>query len=308
MIRTYAILAALVVATPCSAEDSSIFTDRDIAFPGGRTKALILSYEDGPDQDVRFVELLNRHGIVGTFHLNSGRLGLEAEWMTELIGDPGWYVSAEDLPAVYSGHEIGSHTVNHPHLTQLDLAEVVNEISRDVAMLEQLSGAPVESFAYPFGDFDDRVVDALGEAPISSARTVESTGTFELPHDFLRWHPTAQHAQALNLVDDFLSLNGDSPALFMIWGHSWEFDGESEGNNWRHAESLIEKLSGHDDIWYVTIGEFVRYIDAVKDVDQVGADWVNLSDVSVWIRAGDRLRQLAPVDQNSHRIHPALPD
>ena len=31
----------------------------DMLFPGGRTKALVLSYDDGPSQDVRFIDLLN---------------------------------------------------------------------------------------------------------------------------------------------------------------------------------------------------------------------------------------------------------
>ena len=41
-------------------------------FPGGKHKALTLSYDDGRTQDRRLVDIFNRNGIKGTFHLNSG--------------------------------------------------------------------------------------------------------------------------------------------------------------------------------------------------------------------------------------------
>lgn len=41
-------------------------------FPGGRTKSLTLSYDDGVQQDIRLVDILNKHGLKGTFNLNSG--------------------------------------------------------------------------------------------------------------------------------------------------------------------------------------------------------------------------------------------
>ena len=44
------------------------------AFPGGKRKALVLSYDDGRVEDRRLVEIFNRHGLRGTFHLNSGNL------------------------------------------------------------------------------------------------------------------------------------------------------------------------------------------------------------------------------------------
>ena len=41
-------------------------------FPEGRAKALTFSYDDGVEQDIRLVEILNKHGMKGTFNLNSG--------------------------------------------------------------------------------------------------------------------------------------------------------------------------------------------------------------------------------------------
>ena len=41
-------------------------------FPGGVRKALTLSYDDGVEQDIKFVGILDKHGLKCTFNLNSG--------------------------------------------------------------------------------------------------------------------------------------------------------------------------------------------------------------------------------------------
>ena len=43
-----------------------------ICFPGGKAKALTMSYDDGRKDDIRLVEIFNRHGIRGTFNINYG--------------------------------------------------------------------------------------------------------------------------------------------------------------------------------------------------------------------------------------------
>ena len=36
-------------------------------FPGGKAKALTLSYDDGVEQDLHLIELMKQHGVKGTF-------------------------------------------------------------------------------------------------------------------------------------------------------------------------------------------------------------------------------------------------
>lgn len=52
------------------------------------------------------------------------------------------------------GIEIGAHTVTHPDLTRLAPAHARTEILRSQSILQEALGAPVVSFAYPFGRFD----------------------------------------------------------------------------------------------------------------------------------------------------------
>ena len=77
-------------------------------FPGGKHKALTKSYDDGSTQDRRLIEIFNKYGIRGTFHLNSGLMDAE-------------HVQPEEIPELYKGHEVSCHTVTHPTIARCPL-------------------------------------------------------------------------------------------------------------------------------------------------------------------------------------------
>jgi peptidoglycan/xylan/chitin deacetylase (PgdA/CDA1 family) len=58
---------------------------------------------------------------------------------------------------------VGAHTHTHPRLPQLGLAELVREIADSKAICESLLDRQITAFAYPFGDYDDRVRTAVAE-------------------------------------------------------------------------------------------------------------------------------------------------
>ena len=49
------------------------------------------------------------------------------------------------------GMEIGGHTVNHPNLLLLDEQQAREEIVGGKCRLEEITGAPLTLFAFPFG-------------------------------------------------------------------------------------------------------------------------------------------------------------
>jgi peptidoglycan/xylan/chitin deacetylase (PgdA/CDA1 family) len=63
-----------------------------------------------------------------------------------------------------SGWEIGSHTQSHPHLTRLDQPHLSAELGGSQAVCEERLGRRCLSIAYPYGDVDDRVVEAAARA------------------------------------------------------------------------------------------------------------------------------------------------
>lgn len=63
-----------------------------------------------------------------------------------------------------AGVTIGSHTRNHPFLTNEPRHTIPAELRESRAALEKALGAPIHHFAYPNGDFDATVARAVGDA------------------------------------------------------------------------------------------------------------------------------------------------
>ncbi len=65
------------------------------------------------------------------------------------------------------GVTFGAHTATHPALTRVGPAQVVDELHRSKARLEEGLGAEIAALAYPFGFVDSlarNAADALGYA------------------------------------------------------------------------------------------------------------------------------------------------
>jgi peptidoglycan/xylan/chitin deacetylase (PgdA/CDA1 family) len=63
-----------------------------------------------------------------------------------------------------NGMEIAAHTRTHRDLSVLDHSEVTDEVLGSRRDLEEILGMPVTSFAYPFGRWNEMVVDTVRSA------------------------------------------------------------------------------------------------------------------------------------------------
>ncbi len=215
-------------------------------------KAFALSYDDGVYQDIRLVEILNQYGLKCTFNLNSGMMNPPYVWQADGVTIE--RMPPDMLTELYKGHEVASHTVNHLDLTQLSDGELFDEVTEDRHALEQLFGQEIRGFAYPYGHTDKRVKFLLNQCGISYARSVQSTHSFEPPQDMLEISPTCRHKEEeiFGLAEQFIRMRPDSPKIFLLWGHSYEFDMQQ---GWERFERFCEMMAGHDDIFYGTCGE-----------------------------------------------------
>ena len=235
-------------------------------FPGGLRKAVTLSYDDGVEQDVRLIEILDKYGIKCTFNLNSGC------WAPEGVVYPQGQIhrrmSKSQVAKVYANpnHEVAAHCLTHASLTELSPAEIAWEVLEDRRNLEEMFGGLIRGLAYPFGTFSDKVVDALKATGTAYARTVNSTNDCSIPGDWLRLHPTCHHnaPNLMELCDRFLADTVPfGSRLFYLWGHSYEFEAD---NNWQVIEDFCAKMGGHDDVWYATNIQIVDYVNACRSI------------------------------------------
>lgn len=225
----------------------------------GKNKALTFSFDDGNVDDIRLVEILNKYGLKGTFNLNSGKITNADCWRYCDVKNV-HHINFTEYPDLYQGHEIASHSYTHPDLTKLDRNTVFNEVKTDKLLLDFMYHQNTESFAYPFGAYNDEVYTVLSECNIKCARTVESTYNFELPGNFLKWHPTCHFTDAeINaLAKKFIQLK-DETAIFYIWGHSYELVTEDD---WGKFDRLCSKLAFNEDISYCTNIEIFNCLEA----------------------------------------------
>ncbi len=257
-----------------------------LLFPEGKCRAFTLSYDDGVVQDRRLVRLCEQYGVKCTFNLNSAVLGYKAQAKA-----PGKReidiskVDRDEARELYRSHEIGGHGLYHSDLTAPGTPYAMYEILEDKRQLEELRGDTLRMFAYPFGVYNEQVKELLKTAGYRGARTVKSTHSFALPEDPLAWDPTCHHndEKLFELAEQFLHTPAFRPALFYVWGHAYEFDGE---DNWQRIEELLQKVSGNDTVWYAANGEILDYLQAYQRLEY-SADGTmirNPSSCDVWIR------------------------
>lgn len=249
-----------------------------MTFPGGRHKVLTMSYDDGKAADRRLVEIFNRYGVRGTFHINSGLLG---------IGDR---IPENEVAELYKNHEISAHTLTHPTIARSPKEQLLYEIVEDRKNLEKIAGYTVRGMSYPNGSYTSYIKELLPFLGIEYSRTVNSTGTFSMPDDLLEWNPTCHHNKGLmQLADDFIQLHKQQYLYMMyVWGHSYEFDNDQ---NWDLIETFCDYVGNRDEIWYATNIEIVDYIKAFNNLKfSADSQFVyNPSAMSVWLSVDEQI-------------------
>lgn len=253
----------------------------EVLFTGGKKKALTFSYDDGQIFDRKLVDIFNRYDLKATFHLNSGTL------------DGGVFIKKEEVPSLYKGHEVAVHGVKHLWPSHLSQIQLVNEILEDRRELERILHKPITGMSYAFGNYSDEIVNTIKTLGIEYSRTVNSTNSFVMPEDFMRWKPTCHHnADLMKLADDFLKSPGYRRLeVFYIWGHSFEFERE---NTWEKMEKFCQYIAHKDEVWYTTNMEIKQYVTAMRAlVFSVDETYVyNPTAISVWMNINGKLTEV----------------
>ena len=223
----------------------------------GKMKAITFSYDDGVTQDIRLIDLFNKYGMKATFNLNSELLGTEGQLNRQGVVVSHNKNKREDIPHIYEGHEIAAHTLTHPNLGNiLDDMEIIRQVEQDRLNLSELCNYEVVGMAYPGGSgfYDARTVELIRKhTGIKYARTTKSTFGFNLQTNYLEFNPSVYHHLEMDrmfeLGEKFLRLQTDTPQIFCIWGHAYEFD---IFDDWARFEEFLQMMSGKKDICYCT--------------------------------------------------------
>ncbi len=215
------------------------------------SKFVTFSFDDGIEQDIKFVEQLNKYGFKATFNINTGIQTRANSWVNE--GVEIHRMNIDGLKDLYAGHEVAVHTLTHPFLEKLDDETIYNEIYYDKKNIEEWFGKEVVGMAYPYGTYDERVIKIARDLGIKYARTAGTSMKFSVPENLMKYSGTCHfsNSEIFRLIDDFEALpektdggengsgNVDERRILYIWGHTYEFDVLKK---WDFLTELFERL------------------------------------------------------------------
>ena len=126
-------------------------------------KPIMLTFDDGYDDNLlEAYPLLRRYRIRANFYIITGSIGANGH-MTER------QLQRIDPRFV----EIGSHTVNHCNLRDCYEKRLHRELVDSRLALEFLLGRTIDTFAFPYGGYDDKAVAMAKKAGYKVAFTTE---------------------------------------------------------------------------------------------------------------------------------------
>lgn len=238
------------------------------------------SWDDGHILDFKIAELLRKYKLKGTFYISKNYPKEDNLNNSEII-------------TLSKDYEIGAHTINHPNLSKIPLAEAKWEIDESKKWLENILNVNVEMFCYPSGFYNNKIVELVKLAGFKGART---TGKFliDRPNNFYEMDMTIQvypfpfrkidasHYYWGRLLQPYLeNRNGirefhipffclkswksfskfvfdkaiKNGTMFHLFGHSREIE---RYQMWSELEDFFAYISDREDCVYLTNGQVLN--------------------------------------------------
>ena len=143
-------------------------------------KSVVITFDDGYEDNFKNAyPLLKKYGFKATIYIVLNRFN--QDWATdkdlnqassELNSEK--MLSNEQIKEMLNSGliEIGSHTLDHVNLPKLTKDEKEKQIIESQKQIEEIFNIKCNSFAYPFGFFDNQDVEILKNSSYTNATTV----------------------------------------------------------------------------------------------------------------------------------------
>ncbi len=147
-----------------------------------------LTFDDGYADFLRLaLPVLAGHGFTATAFVIAGRLGGVNSW--DALGPRKSLMTARQIRAVAdAGMEIGSHGLRHADLEMTTDLALRREQRYSRQLLQDVTGADVTGFCYPYGHLDQRVRDGVQDAGYDygcAIWTSDLTGPYAIPRTYV---------------------------------------------------------------------------------------------------------------------------
>jgi peptidoglycan/xylan/chitin deacetylase (PgdA/CDA1 family) len=256
--------AILLSALLAAAADAQVSIAK---FKGDAPGAFCFTFDDAlPSQLIYAAPYLDRVGLKGSFYLITKNV-TDGAGGNPAIGKPA--VWADWRTVADSGHEIGSHTLTHPDLTQMNAADAAKELAESAQAIKDKLGITPVTLAYPFNAWNAAVAGlALQTYPLGGRMSQVGYGDAA---------GFAKTAEAMNRYADG-AVSGKSLVIGMIHGLTEPYAPMDPAPFLEHLE-YCKKLSEEGKLWVATFGEIRRY-QMEKDSTRISARSPSATQVS----------------------------
>lgn len=195
---------------------------------------IVTSWDDGGELDMQVADLLEKYHLKGTFYI-----------VVDWVGTPGYLTWDQIRDLDKRGFKIGSHTVRHPmDLKALFDEDLFIEIQTSKDLLESALDHNIESFAYPRGRADDRVMAKVKEAGYLEARGTGKPGVTTIEDNFYKpgtlhifQRPEYEEVPIFNYCKAVIDRVVKEGGYCNIFGHSIEIN---KNRLWPVAEEVLK--------------------------------------------------------------------
>lgn len=127
---------------------------------------LVITFDDGyEDNRTNAFPILNRYDATATIFIATGLI--DHQYLGQKMLNKN---QIRELSR--NGIEIGSHTVTHPNLTTISKYQLKKELKQSKSELEDIIEEEVTSFSYPYGHYNEAVIDMCGKTGYKNGCTI----------------------------------------------------------------------------------------------------------------------------------------
>jgi peptidoglycan/xylan/chitin deacetylase (PgdA/CDA1 family) len=132
---------------------------------------VMLTNDDGDPSARKFAKILERYGLVGNYFVNNVS-----------------HLTRREIWSLAQRGSVEAHTVSHVALSGLDYEDQIAEIAENQSYLEEITGQPVRFLAWPYGDVNERAIEAATATGIvmafglgATAADLDTTDWYAIP-------------------------------------------------------------------------------------------------------------------------------
>ncbi len=233
-------IVCLLISSACSSLDNDLSKpyalNKDSYFIAdylfNKKSAVSSSWDDNCSSHIDIARIFSSYGYETTFFLNPGHSGFNLDTIKNILS---------------LNHEIGSHSITHPNLPELDSVEIINEVFNSKLILDNLFDINVVSFAHPRNRSSELVDSIIYKYYLTTRKTPK----FSCLYNYIN------SKTSLKDIENSVDYSQFSGRWLHCAGHGIDGDGYEPINSVL-LKSCLELLNIKN-IWCSTVGRVAFY-------------------------------------------------